>query len=127
MSLHVLIIDDDPLTEDILGRLIRQQGATFTLLTDPMELEAALGSFESVDVVFVDLEMPMLSGYEVLPILQQRLPETTPIVACTVHTSEVGVALGLGFQAFIGKPIDPVKFPDAWQRILSGERFRMVQ
>jgi DNA-binding NarL/FixJ family response regulator len=55
----------------------------------------------------------MLKSYEYLG--------RVPVVAYTVHVSEINRAYQLGFHSFIGKPIDPDKFPDQLARILRGE------
>jgi two-component system cell cycle response regulator DivK len=47
----------------------------------------------------------------------------TRVVAVTAHHSptEMQRARAAGFDGFIGKPIDPARFPDQIRRILAGE------
>jgi two-component system, cell cycle response regulator DivK len=47
--------------------------------------------------------------------------QQVPIVAYTVHVSEINVAYQRGFDSFIGKPVDPDRFPGQLARILRGE------
>jgi two-component system cell cycle response regulator DivK len=66
--------------------------------------------------------MPGLNGYDVLAQLRtDMLFQTVPVVAYTVHVSEINAAHEKGFDSFIGKPLDPDRFPDQLARILRGE------
>ena len=76
---------------------------------------------EKVDIVFLDLEMPKLDGYEVLVILKQHFGNNVPIVACTVHTAEINTTRKLGFSSFVAKPLDTDRFPNQLSRILNGD------
>lgn len=64
--------------------------------------------------------MPNISGYELLDQLRAAFG-TTPIVACTMHVSEVNVARQLGFDGFLGKPLDLDRFPDQVTIIINGQ------
>ncbi|HEX2618780.1 MAG TPA: response regulator, partial [Phototrophicaceae bacterium] len=83
-------------------------------------LSAILPGLKLVDVVFLDLEMPGLDGYQVKEMLRSSLGDT-PIVAYTVHVSEINEVRNLGFNGFLGKPLDNARFPGQLARILRGE------
>lgn len=120
---HALIIDDNAGNAKVLARLLSIQSITSTHVNDPINLDEALSHETQVDVIFLDLEMPHLNGYEVLDKLKldARL-EGVPVVACTVHTSEINTARQLGFHSFLAKPLNVDRFPDQLARILKGER-----
>jgi two-component system, cell cycle response regulator DivK len=120
---HALLIDDDAKNLGVLARLLAKQGVTSTEIINPMRLEEFLADMPRVDVAFIDLELPNTSGYEVLELLRNDERFTNvPLVAYTVHVSEINVALRQGFDSFIGKPLDANRFPDQIQRILRGEQ-----
>lgn len=121
MDLHALIIDDDAYSVHIMERLLDQQDIAYAAVTDPTKLQNALNSLERIDIVFLDLEMPALDGYEVLVILREQLGDEVPIVACTVHTAEINTTRKLGFSSFVAKPLDTDRFPNQLRRILNGE------
>jgi CheY-like chemotaxis protein len=121
-NLHALIIDDDAYSVHIMERLLDLESISYTAITDPTDLETVLQAEEKVDIVFLDLEMPKLDGYEVLEILKQRLGPDVLIVACTVHTAEINTTRKLGFSSFIAKPLDLDRFSDQLNRILNGEQ-----
>lgn len=86
------------------------------------DIKDVVGELNKLDIVFLDLEMPDIDSYEMLEQLRgDSRFQSTPIIASTVHISEIKVAHDKGFDGFIGKPIDPDKFPEQLSRILSGE------
>jgi len=119
---HALIIDDNAKNVDVLARLLRMQGVNSTTVLRPAQLEPVLQDIDAVDVVFLDLEMPGANGYEVLDRLKlDSRFRSVPMVAYTVHISEITVAHQQGFHSFLGKPLDADKFPDQLSRILHGQ------
>jgi CheY-like chemotaxis protein len=119
-NLHALIIDDDAYSIHIMERLLDQEDISYTAVADPTLLEDILQTLEKVDIVFLDLEMPKSDGYEVLAFLRQHIETNVPIVACTVHTAEIGNARRHGFFSFVAKPLDLDRFSDQLHRILNG-------
>jgi len=120
-NLHALIIDDDAYSIYVMERLLDQEDISYTAVADPSLLEGMLQSLEKVDIVFLDLEMPKLDGYEVLALLKERLASTVPVVACTVHTAEINNTRRQGFFSFVAKPLDLDRFSDQLHRILNGD------
>src|SRR5690349_2198993 len=109
-TVHALIVEDNETNIEVLTELLFALGVTITTVQDPLRLEACLSTLPSVDIAFVDLEMPKRNGYEVLQILRDYAIHA-PIVAYTVHTSEIGVAKEIGFDSFLGKPLRAERFP----------------
>lgn len=118
---HALLIDDNRANLEILVELLDMAGVDCTTVQDPTRIDEALQDMEAVDVVFLDLEMPKIDGYEMLNILKDELGIQAPIVACTVHLSEINTARELGFHSFLGKPLKPNRFADQLERILNDE------
>jgi len=119
---HALIIDDNARNLSVLALLLREQGVEATPIVNPKQIDAILGAEEQVDLIFLDLELPGMSGYDVFDRLRtdERFG-SVPVIAYTVHSNEIARAQQLGFDSFIGKPLDPDKFPDQLARILKGE------
>jgi two-component system cell cycle response regulator DivK len=72
----------------------------------------------------MDIRLPYEDGYAALAKIRasQRL-KSVPVVAVTAEASleQVNKAKRSGFNGFLGKPLDPDRFPDQIQRILAGE------
>ncbi|MBK8138109.1 MAG: response regulator [Chloroflexi bacterium] len=123
MNHHALIIDDNLKNLSVLARLLSEQEVTSTQITNPRLIDQTLAVAGKIDVVFVDLEMPGLNGYDVLHKLKADEKFIgVPIVAYTVHVSEINQAHRGGFDGFVGKPLDPDRFPDQLARLLRHEQ-----
>jgi CheY-like chemotaxis protein len=118
---RALVIDDNIPNLKVLSQMLTKQGVDCVEVSDPSKLQGLLPTLEQVNVVFLDLEMPGLDGYSVKDLLRTHLG-STPIVAYTVHVSEINMVHQSGFDGFLGKPLDSARFPDQLARILSGER-----
>jgi two-component system, cell cycle response regulator DivK len=118
---HAVIIDDNAKNVSVLAQMLADENVTNTQITRPQQIDAFLQNVGQVDVIFLDLEMPGLDGYDVLKKLRSDSRfQGVPIVAYTVHVSEIHAASQEGFDSFIGKPLDPDKFPGQLARILRG-------
>ena len=121
-QLHALIVDDNRDNVSILAQLLSFEGIHSTTIEDPTKLEAMLQRLPETQVVFLDLEMPKLNGYQLFNKLRsiERF-QNIPIVAYTVHVSEINTARSLGFHSFLAKPIDQDNFPEQLARILNNQ------
>jgi len=120
-TIHALIIDDDAYNIYVMERLLDKENISYTAIRDLSGLVQLLQEEKSINIVFLDLEMPNKDGYEVIKILKKHLNPQIPIIACTVHTAEVNRARKIGFSGFIAKPLDLDRFPDQVERILKDE------
>lgn len=119
---QALIVDDNKKNVVILSRMLLDEGIESIQVTNPARLGEVLNEASNCRVIFLDLEMPGIDGYQILEKLKSDSRfQSTPIVAYTVHVSEIQVAHGKGFNGFIGKPLDSDRFPDQLARILRGE------
>ena len=121
-QLHALIVDDNRDNVAILAQMLSMEGIQSTRVEDPTKLEQALARLPKTQVIFLDLEMPKLNGYEIFNQLRS-LPafRNVPIVAYTVHVSEINNARKVGFHSFLAKPLDQDHFPEQLARILNGD------
>jgi len=82
------------------------------------------GTLGQIDLILMDVGLPDADGYASLGSLRSddRFADV-PIVAVTadVSTTSIGRARDAGFDSFIGKPLDPDRFPNQIRRILRGE------
>ncbi|MEM9950289.1 MAG: response regulator [Chloroflexota bacterium] len=124
---HILIIDDNQHNILVLEQLLRMEDIQSRRLASTNQLEAKLDEFREVDIVFLDLEMPALNGYEALTVLRDHLvTKNAKIIAYSVHTSQVSTAMARGFDGFLGKPLDAEAFPQQLEKILNGETIRYI-
>jgi CheY-like chemotaxis protein len=118
-----LIIEDQESNARVLGMLLEQQGMAYSWLDRVDQIDATLDQGPLFDVIFLDLELPTTDGLRLLPLLKlkSRLAGV-PIIAYTAHTNQMHTARKLGFDGFLGKPLDAARFPEQLRRILGGEQ-----
>ncbi len=119
---HALIIEDNTSNSEILHELLNSESVICTVINDPRLVQAHVAKQSPPDVIFLDLEMPYIDGYEVLNILKSDAHwETVPVVACTIHINEIQNAKTRAFHSFIAKPLDMDAFPSQLLKILNNE------
>jgi CheY-like chemotaxis protein len=127
LTKHAVIVDDNNSNLGVLAELLMVEGLGYTKVQDATYLAQVLQTVPHVDVIFLDLEMPHVNGYEVLADLKADARfKNTPVVAYTVHLNEINNARSHGFHSFIGKPINVDRFPQQLARILHGEQVWMT-
>ena len=76
------------------------------------------------DVIFLDINLPKTTGYDVLKAIRadEKLKDVL-VVAVTAQDADTEIprCMAAGFDGFIGKPISRSRFPRQIRRILSGE------
>jgi two-component system cell cycle response regulator DivK len=77
-----------------------------------------------IDLILMDIRLPYEDGYQALQKVRAspRL-KTTLVIAVTAEASDEQMtkAKRAGFDGFLGKPLDPDRFPDQIKRILDGQ------
>ena len=117
----VLVIDDDPLIRETMADLLALDGHETTLAADG---EEGISLFESggYDVVFTDLAMPGMSGWDVAAAIKAKRPHTNVVMVTgwgvTLEQKDVESA---GVDAVVPKPFG-VKAVLGLVRSLVGER-----
>jgi DNA-binding response OmpR family regulator len=102
----VLVVDDDVLVRDVVGRYLGQAGYQVTAAGDGTDALLAARAAPP-DLVVLDLMLPGLSGLEVCQLLRAEGP--VPIVMLTALGEEEDriVGLELGADDYITKPFSP--------------------
>lgn len=112
MSKKILIVDDSALMRRLISDIIKSRSdyEVAGIARDGLEgLEKIVGSPESYDAVIMDINMPKLSGLEVLEKLQRYRIKHRTIVVSTVAVEgahETIRALELGAFDFVTKPVN---------------------
>lgn len=114
--LHALIVDDEPPARGVLMHLLAEiPGIEVTgAAANGMEALAAL-AHEDIDVVFLDIEMPVLAGME----LATRLhPTPTPaIIFVTAWPQYAVAAFDVDATDYLLKPVEPLRLRQAIERV----------
>ena len=115
----ILLVDDEPAELEAYSLLLNSMGMNnITTLSDSRKVLATLENMQS-PVLFLDLNMPHLSGQEVLRELKSQKPQIPVIIVTADSEIETAVeCLKLGAQDYLVKPIDLKMFSSALRNAL---------
>lgn len=110
MSESVLIVEDDPMQQKMLHRLLqkklRLQAYTASNGREALDILGA-DHKKSIKIVILDIDMPVMNGMEALGIIRQRFPDLTVIMLTgNDHVDDIVKAMKLGAIDFLTKPYD---------------------
>lgn len=101
----VLLVEDDPIVQYVHNKMLTDLGCEVDVVSNGFE---ALNILKNHDIIFVDISLPDISGFEVIKTIRERSKNTkVPIVALTVYTGkeEKLACLNAGADEFTSKPI----------------------
>ncbi len=126
-SAKILIVDDDPLLIEILVAYLEDVGYRNIVTVDDSRTAVDTILSEKPDVVLLDLNMPEVSGFDVLQTMRAT-PELrhTPVVVLTSSTDAPNKlrALEYGATDFLAKPVDESEFTLRLRNILVVKAFQ---
>jgi DNA-binding LytR/AlgR family response regulator len=119
-GLRVLVIDDERPALDELSFLLERDPRVSGVLTTDSATEALrlLHDLE-VDAVFLDIQMPGLTGLELAQVLA-RFKTPPPIVFVTAHEEHAVEAFDLRAVDYVLKPVREERLAEAVRRVLEG-------
>jgi CheY-like chemotaxis protein len=105
----VLIAEDHPVNQKLFAIILEKLECDFTLADDGLDALEKTGTFP-VDLIFMDIQMPRMNGYEAAQHLRER-GFTNPIIAVTASAlpDELAQCLKAGINDILFKPF---KRPD---------------
>jgi two-component system cell cycle response regulator DivK len=122
---HILVVEDNVPNFVLIARMLAFMGVQHCeWKTSGWQVVQFADTLPRVDLVLMDIRLPYEDGYQALQKIRshERLKETM-VVAVTAEASDEQLrkAQESGFDGFLGKPLDPDRFPDQIKRILNGE------
>ncbi|MEP7100598.1 MAG: response regulator [Burkholderiales bacterium] len=104
---RILLVEDNPINQELAMELLRRAGAEVQLAGDGKQALEALER-ESFDVVLMDCQMPVMDGYAATRALRRRPKlQALPVIAMTANAmvGDREAALAAGMNDHIAKPI----------------------
>ena len=107
VPVRILVVDDDDNLRQTLSMLLEHAGYLVTASSSAQESLCCLEN-ETFDLVFLDMAVPDLDQFHLLPRMRQRYPHV-PVMLLTGHSLADG---GLdpahcGISGYLSKPVDP--------------------
>ena len=120
MSLTVLVIDDERPALDELAYLLERDDRVGTVLTSDSATDGLRILREAeVDCVFLDIQMPGLTGLELAQVLS-RFRTPPAIVFVTAHDAHAVDAFDLQAVDYVLKPVRADRLAEAVRRVVEG-------
>jgi len=120
----VLVVEDNVANFVLIARLLGYMGIHCEWKTSGYEVVEYADTLPQLDLILLDIRLPYEDGYAALRKIRSSTSlNSTRVVAVTAEagTEQMKKARAAGFDGFLGKPLDPDRFPDQVQRILSGD------
>lgn len=123
MAYNILIVDDSVLTRTAIKRILGMIDIPVGRILEAADGLAALNLLdtEPVDLVLADLNMPQMSGIEMIhQMRQQKNRARVPVVMVTTESSSTRIKelLSEGVRDYLHKPFTPEEFRSVISRYL---------
>jgi two-component system, cell cycle response regulator DivK len=121
----VLIVEDNVSNFVLMARMLAYMGVPrCEWKTSGWQVVEFADTLPKIDLILMDIRLPYEDGYAALSKVRatRRLKETI-VAAVTAESGQEQIlkARAAGFDGFLGKPLDPDRFPDQIRRLLRGE------
>jgi len=124
--LSCVIIDDEQFSIDAIKRYIDMLPNLNIagIYTDPQTALEDFSTKSYVDVLFMDIDMPLISGLELAKVLR---PQTRKLIFTTSHSKYAFDAFEVDGDAFLLKPFSFLKFSTVVNRLFQNEQLDKVK
>jgi len=109
---HILVVEDNEINQEVITGILEGSGIITALVNNGQEALEHLSNCKAedlYDLILMDLQMPLMDGYEAtIKLRENRRFDTIPIIAMTAHTisKDKQQCLEVGMQDHISKPIE---------------------
>ncbi|WP_143306306.1 ATP-binding response regulator [Chitinophaga vietnamensis] len=107
-DVHILVIEDNPMSQLVLSKFLKELHCSISLANDGAEgLEKALK--EKPDIIFLDTHMPVLSGLDTLKAIRESaVLQNIPVVAVSgdAFKESIDEVMLAGANDYITKPVE---------------------
>lgn len=110
LNARILIVDDQEANVQLMAQLLHSAGYTGVTSTMRPEEVCALHQENPYDLILLDLQMPVMDGFQVMEGLKKSTTDAyLPVIVLTAQPSHKLRALQAGAKDFVSKPFDLVE------------------
>jgi len=102
----ILVAEDDDINFLLLERILKLKKYTIIRATNGKEAVTLCKANTNIDLIFMDIKMPIMNGFEAFEIIKKNNPNL-PIIANTAYSSteDKEQIIKIGFTSYISKPL----------------------
>mgnify|MGYP003651025787 FL=1 len=118
----ILLVDDDELTCFLIKEILEGGGHNVTIANDGQAGVEALRNTAGVDLVIMDIVMPVMNGFEAVKAIRaDPAISHTPILAVTIRdtSGDYEDIYTVGCDAYVAKPIEASRLLDRVNSLLT--------
>lgn len=110
-EIGILAVDDEELNTEMLRLMLSDLGGIeYRTASNGREALEILAQRPEIDIVLLDLEMPVMDGFETLQQIKTNdRYRNIPVIVITIDSGEVQKTLAMGADDFMSKPYDPAE------------------
>ncbi|MCM3410422.1 response regulator transcription factor [Metabacillus litoralis] len=117
MSRTILIVDDQPEITELLSLYLKKEGFQIIEAHDGMDAFQLIAK-EKIDLMLVDIMMPIIDGYQLIKKVRETLRVPIIIISAKQEDQDKIEGLSLGADDFIQKPFNPLEVVARVQALL---------
>ncbi|MFN8613198.1 MAG: response regulator, partial [Vulcanimicrobiota bacterium] len=108
-GVRILVAEDNAINQQVVREILERLGATVEIAVSGRHAVDRLKEDHDFAAVLMDVQMPIMGGYEATGLIRNELHLTLPIIAVTAHAveSERQKCLAAGMNDHVAKPIEP--------------------
>lgn len=110
-GLHILVVDDSPINQEVASKILQREGARVTLADNGQHaVDLVRANPNGFDAILMDIQMPVMDGLQATQRIRLELKlNVLPIIALTAGAmaTERQRAIEQGMTDFVTKPFDP--------------------
>lgn len=104
---HILVVEDEKLSRLALGKLLAREGYTTTVAGSAEEaIDILLSVRSSPAIALIDLDLPGMSGAELLAYLKKLVPLVRPVFLTAACEERIARAIGPSNIKYLRKPFN---------------------
>lgn len=119
---HILLVEDNEFNQMVALEVLKTYGVSIVVAENGKIAVDLLRDGGKFDLILMDIQMPIMDGFEATRIIRQELKmKHPPIAAMTAHVmiSDRDKCIEMGMDAYLSKPIDRPKLESVLKKFLT--------
>ncbi len=122
---NLLIVEDNLINQKVLTSVLKKSNMNISIANDGQEALDILSKNNKFDMVLMDINMPVMDGYEATRrIRQNQSLDMVPVVALSALTAtdEINKVFHVGMNGYLSKPLEKEKLYTALDTFINKDK-----